>query len=324
MKYIRGDKIFYHRELADWLDGDTVNPITMELHLTNRCNMKCGYCFFSDRDKSLEMSGEEAFKCIDVLKSAGVKGLIFSGGGEPTIHKDFKEIIYHARNREIDIGLITNGIMDISDILSNFTWVRFSLDSCNPDTYSKIKGTDKFQQVTENIVKCIEKKTGVTIGVQMVITEDNYMEIFDMYDYVKKIEADYFQFRPLENGEYKNAVWSQVNNARDYFNQNDLSVITTENKWLEITSPDKHYEDCPGANFIGAVDPGGNFYICCHHVGKQGRYGNILTEDINDALANRAKVQKEFDYSKCPTACRGSNLNLALDNFNKIKHINFL
>lgn len=329
MKYIRTDKIFYHPErINDWLKHKMVMPITMELHLTNKCNMRCGYCFFDDRHNTDTLSIEYAKKIIYDFMRMGVKGIIFSGGGEPTLHKDFKGIVKYAYSSGgLDVGLITNGIV-YPDVLEYLTWVRFSLDSCYPETFKRIKKVDKFTQVTENIIRCIEEKRNVTIGVQMVVTEENYDQIFDMFDYANKVKADYFQFRPIENIQYSNNVWHEINRARDYFNNSSagLQVITTENKWIEITSNTaKQYKDCPGADLIGAVDARGDFYICCHHVqDKTAKYGNMIVDDIGKILGNRKKVQDLFDYSKCPVACRASTINQALESFSKLEHINFL
>ena len=324
MQYIRGDKVFYHSQLQDYLDGEMVIPVTMELHLTNRCNMNCYYCFFDDRDRKLELDILDAFDCINVLEEIGVKGLIFSGGGEPTVHPDFEDIVLYAGGM-FDLALITNGLVDISDIVRRFVWVRYSLDSVNPATFRKIKGVDKFNDVVTNIERAIANKGSTTIGIQMVVTEDNYRQIWDMYDFAEYIRADYFQFRPMENAEYPKEIWNEVNAVRKFSkNLTGPSMLTTENKWEELSGKAKQYRNCPGADFIGAIDCKGDYYICCHHVGKQGCYGNLLTDSIDRVLKNRKAVQTNFDYSKCPIACRGSNLNLALNNFNKLEHVNFL
>lgn len=323
MQYIRTDKIFYHKGLQDYLENKPVAPITMELHLTNRCNMNCYYCFFGDRDKRLELNRVDALKCIYSLAQMRVKGLIFSGGGEPTIHKDFKEITVFASKHGFDIALITNGLVDISDIINQFTWVRYSLDSPSSYTYWKIKGVDKFDLAVSNIKKAVAKKGDTTIGIQMVITKDNYEQIIRMYKFVVGLGADYFQFRPLENAKYKEEEWDYIENARRAL-RDDPFVLTTESKWKELSGQIKQYKGCPGADFIGAIDARGDYYICCHHVGKSGCYGNLLTDDIEKVLENRKAVQDSFDYTKCPIACRGSNLNLALANFSKLEHVNFL
>ncbi|MAH45564.1 hypothetical protein CMI37_07030 [Candidatus Pacearchaeota archaeon] len=322
MQYIRGDKIFFHRELLNYVDNKTIVPITIELHLTNRCNIKCHYCIFNDRDKQLELDGMDAIRIINTLRGIGIKGLIFSGGGEPTIHKDFEQIALYA-GKYFDIALITNGLEDVSDYVDHFAWTRFSLDSFDRGIYKQIKGVDKFEQAEGNIKKAIANKGQGTVGVQMVVTSLNYEQIFDMYKYVLDLGADYFQFRPLENGKYTDDIWHSVNVEIEKFKAVPF-VLTTENKWNEIRGVKKLYEGCKGADFIGAISARGDFHICCHHINKAGSYGNIITDGIDKILNNRMKVQEQLDYSKCPVACRGSNLNLALESFDKIQHRNFL
>ena len=162
----------------------------------------------------------------------------------------------------------------------------------------------------------------------MVVTEDNYEDIISMYEYVHDCKADYFQFRPLENATYPNFVWGKVFNALKFFevNRNKVPVIATRHKWDEIIgSAGKSYKGCPGADFIGAVDARGDFYICCHFVqDDSARYGNMIDDNIGEILKNRKNIKEDFDYSKCPIACRASSINQAVANFDKLEHINFL
>lgn len=332
MKYIRGDKIFYHLEIiSKYLKGEKIVPITMELHLTNRCNLKCNYCIYMGKHNSDTLATDDAKEIIEDFSKIKVKGLIFSGGGEPTVHKDFEKIVRFAYNCKLDIGLITNGVI-YPDILKYLIWIRFSLDTFNRATYKKIKGIDKFKQTENTIKKSItcKKKNNlkVTIGIQMVVTKDNYKDIISMAKYSENLGADYFQFRPLENADYPNYVWGEINRALKYFelNSSKIQVITSKNKWNEITGGcRKAYKGCPGADFIGVVDARGDYYICCHHVqDRTAKYGNLLKEDIFGVLRRRKKIQDSFDYLKCPIACRGSTINIALSNFNRQEHVNFL
>ena len=332
MAYIRVDKIFYHPEIVNnWLEKKKVTPITIELHLTNKCNIKCNYCFFKDRHNSDTLSTEDAKMIIDDFVRMGVKGLILSGGGEPTMHKDFKSIVKYAYAVGLDIGLITNGVI-YPDVLKYLTWVRFSLDTFDKDIYKKIKGVNKFYQVENNIKKVIRTKLKnefkVTIGIQMVVTEENYKDIIPMYEYVHICGADYFQFRPLENASYPNYVWKDIFDTLYFFsvNKNKIMVLTTQNKWDEITGTTKKtYKGCPGADLIGAVDAKGDFYMCCHFVQDEtAKYGNMIDDTVGEILKNRKNIQDNFDYSKCPIACRASTINTGLDNFKKIEHVNFL
>jgi len=74
---------------------DFLYPISVELSLTNECNQKCIWC--SDYELRNRLPGtlkkEVIFNLVDDLKIGGTKGITIEGGGEPTLHPDFIEII---------------------------------------------------------------------------------------------------------------------------------------------------------------------------------------------------------------------------------------
>ena len=316
--FIRTDKIYHHPDrLFTFRTGGTVKPVTVEMHLTNRCNINCYYCMYKDRCNSLEMTTDDAKSVIDRLSGYGVKGITFSGGGEPTVHKDCTEILKYAKVKA-DVGLITNGVKFDSEVLNYLIWVRFSVDAASPEVYQKIKGKPYFNRVIENITRAVRyrnnKALPVTIGFQSVITEANYFQLSAMANLAELIGVDYFQYRPVERGAKQN---KPALPKKDY----KIRIIDSWYKWNELSEVDK-YTECPGADFIGAVGADYNFYMCCHHVGdSSASYGNILTDPI---LSSRKQVQDRFDYSKCPIACRGAVINQRLKVYNNIEHVNFL
>jgi len=318
MQYIRTDKIYHHPDrLLAYRNEQEVLPVTVEIHLTNRCNLNCYYCSFSDRDKKLEMSGSNAQAAVSEIAKLGVRGITFSGGGEPTVHKDHLRIMLHAKNMGMDVGLITNGVNLDPRVMSYLTWIRFSVDSSNPFIYKKIRGVGCLNKVKDNIKKAVKYRKDfnldTTIGLQAVVTKDNISILDSTAEMAEKLGVDYFQYRPIEKGNKMDKP--------ELTGEYDLKVIDSWYKWEEIERVDR-YTDCPGADFIGAVGADMHFYMCCHHVGdRTASYGHILKDDI---LANRRKVQDSFDYSKCPIACRGSVINQRLSQYNKIEHVNFL
>ena len=88
------------------------------LHLTNRCNLRCDYCYVDQSGGEQDMSPETARAAVD-LAGRGAKraGLIFFGG-EPLLRR---ELIYdtaaYARIREKETGcryffkITTNGLL---------------------------------------------------------------------------------------------------------------------------------------------------------------------------------------------------------------------
>jgi MoaA/NifB/PqqE/SkfB family radical SAM enzyme len=264
------------------------------------------------------MSFSNAVAAVSRLADMGVKGITFSGGGEPTVHDDYAAIIEFAYKKGMDVALITNGVKLDTKVLDWLTWVRFSLDAANPFTYKKIKGVSHFSDVLGNIIDAVRYKTNkklkTTIGVQSVVSEDNFDQTYAIACLADNLGADYFQFRPVEGSIPKFKPEIPKNSLR-------VKIIDSWYKWEELKSI-KRYYNCPAADVIGAVGADLNFYICCHHVGdKSASYGNILTDNV---LANRKQVQKDFDYSKCPVACRGSVINKRLAIYKDIDHVNFL
>jgi molybdenum cofactor biosynthesis enzyme MoaA len=96
-------------------------------------------------------------------------------------------------NKGIQQGLYTNGsIMDegtMLTILSTQHWVKFSLDAGTRETYFKIKQVDDFDKVIENIKEMVYTKENehyhIAIGMDFVITPDNYQEIPAFSELVK-------------------------------------------------------------------------------------------------------------------------------------------
>jgi MoaA/NifB/PqqE/SkfB family radical SAM enzyme len=316
-KYIRTDKIFHHPDrLLAYKTNKTILPVTVEIHLTNRCNINCYYCSFKEKHNKIEMATEDATMCIDKLQSMGVKGITLSGGGEPTLHKSYVELCAYAYYCGLDVSIITNGVILNVDVLKYLTWIRFSVDACNDEMYHRIKGVDRFDDVINNIMKAVEYRNmynlGCTIGFQSVLNDYNIDRLDDMADCAEFIGVDYFQYRPVEGETIAKPTMGR---------EHKIKVIESWYKWEEIQNA-KSYTNCPGADFIGAVGADCNYYICCHHVGDiNACYGNMLNSAI---IENRKIIQDNFDYSKCPIACRGSVINSRLSQYNKIEHINFL
>jgi len=332
MAYMMPNKIFYHPDrIKAYLENKLVRPITVKVYLTDKCNLRCNYCVYKDRINAEEMAEEDIIPIFDNLMWMGVKGVVFTGG-EPTYYPKFREAVEYAKKVcSFDLGLITNGII-YPDVLKYLTWVRYSVDTIDRNIYKKMKGRDKLTEVYNNIHKAIaeklKKNLSITIGVQMVVAKENYNKIIDFIKYWETSGIDYCQIRPIENYKYTKDEWNKIQEQLKIIEKSKykVKVMTTKYKWEELENDyNKSYSGCPGADFIGAVDIKGDFYMCCTMVkDKTAKYGNLITDDIDDILDNRKKIQANFDYSKCPVACQGSLMNKGLVAFKNIKHINFI
>lgn len=152
----------------------------------------------------VSLKTEVAKRAISDFRKAGLKGISFTGGGEPLVHKDFYEILSHAKGEGLDTGIMTNGALlteeRMEDILNNSSWIRISVGAGNRELYKKIHGKDDYEKVISNILMLAkikqEKHYQTDIGVRMLIDEDNMDSLKTLADELKFSGINYLQIAP--------------------------------------------------------------------------------------------------------------------------------
>ena len=76
-------------------EGKPPSPVMAHISLINACNLTCSFCCFANRDMSDRLPLNKVKQALDSFKKIGVSGIEYTGGGEPTLHPDFKEIIQY-------------------------------------------------------------------------------------------------------------------------------------------------------------------------------------------------------------------------------------
>ena len=120
------------------------SPISINLDLTSSCNFSCPFCVDSkliNSGKSLTL--EEVRKTIHTLHSRGLLSVILIGGGEPTLHRDFEEIVRYIKSKRLQMGIVTNGsrlekVDAIAEALEGKDWVRISLDAAGEKVFREL------------------------------------------------------------------------------------------------------------------------------------------------------------------------------------------
>jgi len=187
--------VYYGREMLD-----RVYPISIELHLTDLCNLKCEWCTDKELRKNKATLNIEKIKLLfKEFKETGT-GVTLEGGGEPTLHPEFREILNEGNRNRIDMGLITNGSTDISDCVHKLKWVRISLDSSSKEEYIGEKGVDFFEKVMQNLEKIAKNRNvqKTLIGVGYVLTRRNQGSLEELIRRLDNMGVDYIYFRPVE------------------------------------------------------------------------------------------------------------------------------
>jgi len=200
-------KQFKYKKFPNLLEHDPpVNsPVSIQLLLTNQCTNKCKMCrhynintLDPDHKETDELSKDEINKIIHGIIEMGTKSIILSGG-EPLYKKEFFEILQAIDNKEIKVGLLTNGIKyddkpltdnEAERIHNKCEWIQVSLDSLDKETYKQIRGENKLEIVIESLralmkafnKKCESQTLQDKLEVCFTIQKDNIEEVPSVYD----------------------------------------------------------------------------------------------------------------------------------------------
>lgn len=92
------------------------------IQITTRCNMSCDHCCFSCGKHGDDMTRETWKKAIEFTTDRG--DTITIGGGEPTMHKHFREFLLDAiaeSDSDLVPFMVTNGKTKYADLLYKLT-----------------------------------------------------------------------------------------------------------------------------------------------------------------------------------------------------------
>ena len=108
----------YQSEIAEFKKGGLVTPRRIQIDPVAFCNHDCPFCtyrFTRDADLNALFELKDMIpldKMINIFDDAadlGVKAVELTGGGEPSLHPQFTQMLDEINSRRMDIGLITNG-----------------------------------------------------------------------------------------------------------------------------------------------------------------------------------------------------------------------
>ena len=135
----------------------------IRLSITDVCNFKCGYCLPNgyQKDKSDNrtfLTYEEIGRLAKGLSELGVCKIRLTGG-EPTVRKDFFDIVKIIKNNSgIKKTVITTNGYRLDQIAnqivdSGLDGINISIDSLNRETFKNITSHDRLPEILKGIEK---------------------------------------------------------------------------------------------------------------------------------------------------------------------------
>ena len=177
----------------------------IDLFHWNQCNCACVYCSNRNETKlqitTKKVKGSiELYKILKFLLKDNLldeKVDISFGGGEPTILKEFLDILKLFMKQKYNMHLLTNAILYekmFSKFLKQSTnnYMTISLDCGTAETFRRIKGVDKFNDVIKNIKRYIKEsgENSKNLFIKYILIEglnDNKEEIIKWIELCKSL-----------------------------------------------------------------------------------------------------------------------------------------
>ena len=299
----------------------------IRLSITDVCNFKCGYCLPSGYQ--VDKSDNRKFLHLDEIKRLAK---VFSRlnvckirltGGEPTVRKDFFDIIKTLKNEAgiKKVVITTNGYhLDEKAkklVESGLNGINISIDSLNRNTFKSVTGHDRLPEILKGINILQDLHFGnIKINAVLLNGINASEKDFESWgEFIKKNKVDFRYIELMQTGDNldyfrKYHVSSKI--FKEYLNKNNwiyqtlgkdagpsLNYINPEYKGrFGIIAP--YSKDfCRSCNRLRITSRGdlrlclfGNTGISIRHLLQK----DDQIEELQDLIMGQMKFKKESHY----------------------------
>jgi cyclic pyranopterin phosphate synthase len=238
----------------------------IRLSISDVCNFKCGYCLpdgykIDKSDNRSFLNIEEIGRLAKALSELGVSKIRLTGG-EPTVRKDFLEIIKIIKeNSGIKKTVMTTNGYRLDKIAndiknSQLDGVNISIDSLNAKTFKKITGHDRLEEILKGI-KNLQKLNFKNIKINAVLLKgvnDSEKDFNDWAEFLKYNEIDFRYIELMQTGDnidYFNKYHVPAKKFTDYLNDNNWIIQT----FGKDAGPSKNYLNPKFKGKFGVIAP---------------------------------------------------------------------
>jgi len=286
-------KLCSHKRFYKFLEGDYVTPINIEISLTGKCDANCKECFYRYNRDDISMDTDSLLLFLASLN--GVKAITWTGGGEPTLHDRFEEIVNAVSIKQ---GLFTNALKTPTYNMTALEWIRVS------------KTNKPWPEKSIAILSHFNDKVGLCVNYT-----GNDQDIKDGLKLVHKYGLRYLNVRPALslNGESTDMRLPGIK---------DDKLIVSGYKFNE-SHKKREYSKCFGYHFVPFIWHDGNFSACAYQ--RENPYytlGNIYRDSFEDIIESLDRF-KEVD-SNCQICCKNHEINRLINNVMELEDRDFV
>lgn len=278
---------------------------SLQLHVTERCNLRCPHCYAGC--PSVATPGDLPLAILRrLLREAvelGSRETILSGG-EPLLHPELKRILPHVASVS-NVTLLTNGTLVnaawASTLKRHVAVIQVSLDGPEAGVNDRIRGKGSFEAAMRGLRFLLDAGLGERVSLALTLMESNFDAAESMLELASRLGVRRVRFLPLRRMGEAARRWNRAGEAfpverkiaffkriMDYGRARSLPVELECGLTGYLLCPEDGYPDgswCPlGRQLWAAFN--GDVYPCSFLTGPKFRLGNCHTDSLKTLLAS--------------------------------------
>jgi mycofactocin radical SAM maturase len=301
--------------LVDHFESGLNAPICLTWELTYACNLACVHCLSSSgRRDPRELSTAECFALVDEFQRMQIF-YINIGGGEPTVRRDFWEILDYATARDVGVKFSTNGSRITPDVAarlagSDYVDVQISLDGATAEVNDAVRGVGSYATA----LRAMERLSAAGFSgfkVSVVVTRENAGQL-DAFKAIADRHGAQLRLTRLRPSGRGADVWDELHPTAaqqrqlyDWLLAHGEDVLTGDS-FFHLAA---YGDPLPGLNLCGAgrvvclVDPVGDVYACPFAIHDAFLAGNVRSPGGFATVWRESELFQELRRPQTSGAC---------------------
>jgi MoaA/NifB/PqqE/SkfB family radical SAM enzyme len=146
-------------------------PFQVNIHLTDRCNLRCKYCYVDLEHPNQDMPLEEVLKILTDARRMGAERISLEGG-DPLLYPAIGEVVARIKKLGMECNINTNGLLVPQKIheIKGADLLTVSIDG-DEAAHDRFRGKGSFQKAIKAIR--IAKQHGMKVHAMSVMTQGN-------------------------------------------------------------------------------------------------------------------------------------------------------
>lgn len=290
------------------LKGSINSPSVVCLSVTEKCNLACGYCFYSasphnkDAFHSLSIPEKSLKKFMLELKEINPNARVYLTGGEPFVNRDIDTYFRIIKDVGLYVAVVTNATLITKERVESMKdigvdEVRVSIDGASEEKHD-ITRPASFKKVMSALELLRQYNMPVILSVTMTSLNKgelkNITKIADQFGFSINYSPAVPTGRASENMQLIPDYVEMIDEVIEVENSFDLGLLNKE------ASQGLQSQTCGLAGSSLYLDLKGNVAPCnmLHKTGND--LGNVFKTSLNEVLSSNKADQVRVTVDKIP------------------------